>query len=79
MYEVDYYDQEDLLLINKIELNKIVKILNQNPTIEIELGSHTDCRSSEQYNLTLSDKRAKASATYIKSKIKNPATKYIAY
>ncbi|MFN5032315.1 MAG: OmpA family protein, partial [Flavobacteriia bacterium] len=57
----------------KIELNKIVKILNQNPTIEIELGSHTDCRSSEQYNLTLSDKRAKASATYIKSKIKDPA------
>jgi outer membrane protein OmpA-like peptidoglycan-associated protein len=56
----------------KIELNKIVKILNENPTIEIELGSHTDCRSSEQYNLTLSDKRAKASATYIKSKIKNP-------
>jgi outer membrane protein OmpA-like peptidoglycan-associated protein/tetratricopeptide (TPR) repeat protein len=57
----------------KVELNKIVKILNQNPTIEIELGSHTDCRSSENYNLTLSDKRAKASATYIKSKITNPA------
>ena len=57
----------------KVELNKIVKILNDNPTIKIELGSHTDCRSSAQSNLTLSDKRAKASAEYIKKRISNPS------
>jgi outer membrane protein OmpA-like peptidoglycan-associated protein len=34
----------------------------------IELGSHTDCRSSAQSNLALSDKRAKSSVQYIISK-----------
>lgn len=56
----------------KIELDKIVKIMNDNPTIVIELGSHTDCRASKAYNMSLSDRRAKSSAAYIKSKIKNP-------
>lgn len=56
----------------KIELDKVVQVLNDNPTISIELGSHTDCRSSASYNLTLSEKRAKASANYIKAKISNP-------
>jgi outer membrane protein OmpA-like peptidoglycan-associated protein len=56
----------------KIELDKIVKIMNDNPTIQIELGSHTDCLASEKYNLKLSDKRAKASADYIKERISNP-------
>jgi outer membrane protein OmpA-like peptidoglycan-associated protein len=60
----------------KIELNKIVKALNDNPTVEIELGSHTDCRSSKSYNIKLSDKRAKSSAAYIKSRITNPSRIY---
>ncbi len=42
----------------------------------IELGSHTDCRSSMQSNLILSDKRAKASAAYIKKNIINPSRIY---
>jgi outer membrane protein OmpA-like peptidoglycan-associated protein len=50
------------------ELDKIVKVMNENPTMTIELGSHTDCRSSKTSNLSLSDKRAKASAAYIVSK-----------
>jgi outer membrane protein OmpA-like peptidoglycan-associated protein/LysM repeat protein len=57
----------------KKELDKIVKIMNDNPTLEIELGSHTDCRATEQYNLALSDKRAKASAAYIREKITTPS------
>ncbi len=51
-----------------IELDKIVKVMQENPTMTIELGSHTDCRSSKSYNLSLSDKRAKSSAAYIVSK-----------
>lgn len=50
------------------ELDKIVKVMQENPTMSIELGSHTDCRSSKAYNMTLSDKRAKSSAAYIISK-----------
>ncbi|MCO5258525.1 MAG: OmpA family protein [Crocinitomicaceae bacterium] len=47
------------------ELNKIVAIMKENPGMVIELGSHTDSRGSKQYNITLSDKRAKSSASYI--------------
>ena len=55
-----------------IELNKIVKVMNENPAMEIELGSHTDCRGSIASNEKLSDNRAKASANYIKERITNP-------
>jgi outer membrane protein OmpA-like peptidoglycan-associated protein len=58
------------------ELDKIVEIMNKYSDMIVELGSHTDCRASEQYNLTLSDKRAKASAAYIKAKITNPERIY---
>lgn len=34
----------------------------------IELGSHTDCRSSIASNAALSDRRAKSSAAYIVGK-----------
>lgn len=51
-----------------IELDKIVAVMNENPTMKIELGSHTDCRSGKAYNMQLSDKRAKASANYVISK-----------
>ncbi len=55
-----------------VELDKIVKVMNEYPTMEIELGSHTDCRSSIASNLKLSDNRARASAEYIKKRISNP-------
>jgi outer membrane protein OmpA-like peptidoglycan-associated protein len=50
-----------------VELDKIVQAMKDNPTVVIELGSHTDSRGSNQANLDLSDKRAKASAEYIVS------------
>lgn len=51
-----------------VELDKIVKVMKENPGMVIELGSHTDCRSSAASNLILSDKRAKSSTEYIISK-----------
>ena len=56
-----------------IELDKIVKVMNEYPTMVIELGSHTDCRSSIKFNQTLSSNRAKSSANYIKQRITNPS------
>lgn len=50
------------------ELDKIVDIMNKYPSIVIELGSHTDCRSSYASNEKLSDNRAKSSAAYIIAK-----------
>jgi outer membrane protein OmpA-like peptidoglycan-associated protein/tetratricopeptide (TPR) repeat protein len=55
-----------------IELEKIIKIMNEYPGMEIELGSHTDCRGSIASNNLLSANRAKASADYIKKRISNP-------
>lgn len=54
------------------ELDKIVEVMNKYPGMIVELGSHTDCRASIKYNESLSDKRAKASAAYIKKKISTP-------
>jgi outer membrane protein OmpA-like peptidoglycan-associated protein/tetratricopeptide (TPR) repeat protein len=59
-----------------IELDKIIAIMNENPTLVVELGSHTDCRAPIAYNERLSDRRAKASAAYIKAKINKPARIY---
>lgn len=50
------------------ELVKIADLLKQNPSMTIELGSHSDCRGSAASNLSLSDRRAKASAAYVISK-----------
>lgn len=55
-----------------LELDKIVKVMNDNPTMIVELGSHTDSRGNAKSNQTLSDKRAKSSADYIKARITNP-------
>ena len=49
----------------KPELDNLIKILRDNPTIKIELYSHTDSRGSNSYNLKLSDKRAKAVIDYL--------------
>ena len=66
------FDKSNIRPDAKIELDKIVKIMNDNPTLEIEYGSHTDCRGTEAYNRALSDRRAKSSAAYIKARITNP-------
>jgi outer membrane protein OmpA-like peptidoglycan-associated protein len=48
-----------------IELDKLVKTLNEHPEISIELSSHADCRGSDDYNLRLTSKRAKSAVDYI--------------
>ena len=54
------------------ELDKIVQVMNENPKMKIHIESHTDCRSSYKYNLTLSEKRSKSTVDYISSRIINP-------
>jgi outer membrane protein OmpA-like peptidoglycan-associated protein len=51
-----------------VELDKLITILNDNPKIVIELGSHTDSRAPDSYNMSLSDRRAKSAADYIVKK-----------
>jgi outer membrane protein OmpA-like peptidoglycan-associated protein len=66
------YNKSDLRADALLELDKIVKVMNENPAMVVELGSHTDCKGIASYNMTLSENRAKSSVEYIKSKISKP-------
>jgi peptidoglycan-associated lipoprotein len=59
------YDSFNIRPSSARELNKLVDILNDNPTIKIEMGSHTDSIASDAYNLELSQKRADATVNYL--------------
>ncbi len=50
------------------ELERLTKLMNDVPTLKIELGGHTDSRGSDSYNQELSQKRAKAVVDYLTSK-----------
>ena len=69
-----YFDvnKSDIRPDAALELDKIVIVMNENPKMVIELGSHTDSRGRSDSNELLSDRRAKASADYIKLRITNP-------
>lgn len=64
-----YYDLDkaDIRPDAALELNKLVKILKDNPSIRIELSSHTDDRASDSYNDALSQRRAESAVAYIVS------------
>lgn len=49
-------------------LDETVRIMRDNPTLEIELGSHTDSRGSDIYNLDLSQRRAQSAVNYLVSR-----------
>lgn len=70
------FDKSNIRPDAAIELDKIVKFMNEYPKMEIELGSHTDCRGKASYNLRLSSARAKSSAQYIQERITNPKRIY---
>ncbi len=50
------------------ELDKLVQILKDNPTIKIELASHTDARATDAYNNNLSQQRAQSAVNYLISR-----------
>ena len=50
------------------ELDKLVTILQDNPTLRIELSSHTDARDTDAYNQKLSQNRARSAVDYVVSK-----------
>ena len=52
------FDKADLRPDAIIELDKVVRFMNKHAKIEVELGSHTDCRGPAIYNQDLSNRRA---------------------
>jgi outer membrane protein OmpA-like peptidoglycan-associated protein/tetratricopeptide (TPR) repeat protein len=73
-----YYDYNSAVIRPDAarELDKLVQILTDNPTMKIELSSHSDSRGSDKYNLELSDKRAKSAVAYIISQGISPDRVY---
>lgn len=65
-----FYDlnKSDIRPDAAMELDKLVATLLENPTVEIELSSHTDCRGKDAYNLSLSQRRAKSAVDYLISR-----------
>ena len=47
------------------ELDKVIAVMKQHPSMVIEAGSHTDSRASDGYNIRLSNRRAKSTVDYI--------------
>jgi outer membrane protein OmpA-like peptidoglycan-associated protein/tetratricopeptide (TPR) repeat protein len=65
-----YYNTNEYTLKEESfnSLNSLVKLLNNNPTLKIEVGSHTDNVGEHNYNVQLSQKRAESVVTYLLSK-----------
>jgi outer membrane protein OmpA-like peptidoglycan-associated protein len=65
-----YYDLDKYVIRPDaaLELDKLVRTLKDNPTIKIELSSHTDSRNTNSYNNLLSQLRAEAAVKYMITK-----------
>ena len=62
------YNQSNVTQQGAFELDKLVQIMKNNEKLIIFVKSHTDSRGSDDFNLLLSEKRAKATIQYIISK-----------
>jgi len=62
------FDKFDITPTAGKELDKLVEILQDNPEIKIEMGSHTDSVDTYDYNVTLSQRRAESTVRYLINK-----------
>ena len=59
------FDKATLRPESKTSLDELVKLLNENPNVTIELAAHCDYKGSEEYNKKLSQRRAQAVVDYL--------------
>lgn len=59
------FDKATLRPESKTALDDLVKLLNENPNVTIELSAHTDYKGSAEYNKRLSQHRAEAVVAYL--------------
>ena len=55
----------DLTVSSEKALEGLVKLLNDNPNITIEIASHTDMKGNEEFNMNLSEKRAQSVVDFL--------------
>jgi len=61
-------DSDRLMPASVAELNKVVRFLEENPVLEVEIGGHTDNTGTEEHNQELSGKRAGAVVSFLTGK-----------
>ena len=59
------FDKATLRPESATALDELVKLLNENPNVTIELSAHTDYKGSDQYNERLSQRRAESVVNYL--------------
>ncbi len=59
------YNKATLRDASKNELDRLIKLLEENPTLKIELSAHTDSRGGDKYNEDLSQRRAQSCVDYL--------------
>ena len=58
-------DKSNIRAEAALDLEKILDVLSQNPTMKLDIRSHTDSRQTFRYNEALSDKRAKSTINWL--------------
>ncbi|TDE26705.1 flagellar motor protein MotB, partial [Flavobacterium ranwuense] len=66
------FDKSDIRVEAALDLEKILDVLNQYPTMKLDIRSHTDSRGTFEYNEALSDRRAKSTIKWL---VKNGVNK----
>nr|WP_294775512.1 OmpA family protein [uncultured Flavobacterium sp.] len=62
------YDKSNITAQGAVELDKLVKVMQDNPSMVIFVKSHTDSKGSLNYNMNLSERRAQSTVQYLISK-----------
>ncbi|MEY3368947.1 MAG: hypothetical protein RI973_2102 [Bacteroidota bacterium] len=62
------YDRYEIRSADVSGLDSLVRLMQKHPSLEIELGSHTDSRGPAEYNMELSQRRANTAVGYLISK-----------
>ncbi|NQY66993.1 MAG: OmpA family protein, partial [Flavobacteriales bacterium] len=74
------FDKYDLTPESNAELQKLVKLLKDMPSLKIRIGGHTDSKGSDVYNQKLSENRAKTVVQYlISNKISKDRLEFAGY
>ena len=58
-------DKYDIKYQAELQLQKVIAIMREYPSMSVDIRSHTDCRASDSYNMTLSENRAQATRDYM--------------
>ncbi|MCK9639085.1 MAG: OmpA family protein [Prolixibacteraceae bacterium] len=62
------YDKSDIDAKSSSELDRMIKDLIENPTVDVEIAAHADSRGSAAYNMKLSERRGQSLKNYLINK-----------